>query len=131
MSWEAEGYYSDLLEPLLNVNLLGSQGSRVPFSALIDTGCNSTMIIFEAQREAANLPLTRRTRKVTMADGSQIWAIKTSGYLDWSDNSEFVDEILVFPDKPGGKTRCVIGMLLLLGKRLTLRSDGFSIEANC
>src|SRR3569623_1424623 len=111
MSHGEDGYYSELLEPILDVCLLGPYGGRVPFPALVDTGYNSSILIFETERKAANLPETRdrEAKSMVLADGSRVSCYMTFGFLEWFCPPQEVD-ILVLPVERTGRERCIIGI---------------------
>lgn len=131
MSLVEEGYYSNLLEPLLDVYLLGPQGGRVPFPALIDTGCNGTLMIFETERRRANLPETkdRSTGAIHTAHGPPLYGYYTQGLFKWFGAPTEVD-IIVLPVERNRQDVCVIGMELLVGKRIILDEHDFRIEGD-
>lgn len=123
------GWYSDLNEPFLSLNLQVAEEKFHALDVVVDTGFNRSLLIYEEDALAAALPPSRSVvSKMYLADGSQCKATRTFGYLKWLGQLQEV-EILVVKGSRGPRDHCLIGMEMLRGNDILLREAGFEVQA--
>jgi predicted aspartyl protease len=129
MSSIERGSYSDLGEPLLSLGLHVRDDEYYPLEALVDTGFNRGLLIFQNDAAQANLPRVDRISadRMRLADGTVRPITPTFGYVRWFGQLTQM-EIAVVRAERGDRDRCLIGMELLRGTDILLGASDFSIR---
>ncbi|MEK7659411.1 MAG: hypothetical protein AAB338_02025 [Patescibacteria group bacterium] len=111
-----EGWIDEHGHPVMPVQLIGLED---PIVALIDTGFNRELIVYEEHSQQAQLVIESESVSVLLADGSQEEFLRTEGVIEWFGEPRRVD-ILVIPGQAPRKGRWQIGTQLLRDCRLEI-----------
>ena len=99
-------------EPILQIKIVGAPD---PIDALVDTGFNRSVLIFETERRLAGLPPTKeRTLEIQQADmqAPAVHVYRSFGVVLFGKQSVHVDFVVFDMERPNyGK--CKIGIELL------------------
>jgi len=123
------GWYNELGEPLVTLQLHIADDDYLPIEVLVDTGFNRGLLLFAGEARAARLPPTRSaSAKLYLADGSPCSARSTFGYIRWMGELKEIEVLVVEHDR-GERDKCLIGMELLKHTDILFGPDDFHIHA--
>ena len=111
-----EGRIDNQGQPVISVRLIGIED---PYTALIDTGFNGDLIIYEEHAREAELTIERGARPVTLADGSRVELVRADGVIEWFGEQCRVIVFLI-PGPAPRHGRWQIGTQLLRDCRLEI-----------
>ncbi|MEK7659567.1 MAG: hypothetical protein AAB338_02890 [Patescibacteria group bacterium] len=111
-----EGWIDDHGQPIMQLQLLGLED---PVVALIDTGFNGELIIYEEHAHQAHLRIKPKASDITLADGSRAEFLISEGVIEWFGESRQTT-IFVIPGPAPQKGRWQIGTQLLRDCRLEI-----------
>ena len=119
MSHSEQGHYSDAGLPVVDLRVLGRESLTYSIEAIVDTGFNGTVLVFEADARAMGWAQTSRFHDVFLADGSACRAYWTTAHLSWFGEKRAWD-VLVIPKERPRSGNCLVGMGLLRGTSVLL-----------
>ena len=111
-----EGWIDERGQPVISVRLSGLEDSIV---ALIDTGFNGELIIYEEHASQAHLQIRSKSSEVRLADGSEAEFLNSDGAIEWF-SEQYRVAIFIIPGPAPRHGRWQIGTQLLRDCRLEI-----------
>jgi predicted aspartyl protease len=128
MSSVEQGYYSELGEPLVALDLVVGEDRSHTLRALVDTGFTRGLAIFRNDAALSDLPTTTiAADPIYFANGTCCETSWTFGYVRWLGRRRELP-ILVIHAEPERDAPCLIGMELLKGSDILLGEASFEIR---
>lgn len=127
MSQSEKGDYTDRKLPYLELRVLGRESVTFSIKAVIDTGFDGTLLVWESYANGLGWPRTQEYRRLILADGSLSVGYSTVGYLKWLGQT-IQQEVLVMRQIQTKYRDCLIGMGLLRGTQLLLGRASVEIK---
>lgn len=133
MSEVHEGYYTELDEPLVQIELIGHASVPAQMrTLLVDSGFNRELLIPLSVAMALGWPVTQSICSVKFAGGESVNVMETRGYVRFLGKLRQIS-VLAITEATRSDTRSeidgYIGMGLLKGSRLNFGRHQLNISA--
>jgi predicted aspartyl protease len=133
MSETQQGFYSDLNEPLINIELLGKTDILTENRLfLIDSGFNGSMLVSKSLVKAMGWPMTDLQDHIIYGGGQKAETMQTFGYIRLLGKIIQINVLAVTSQASrspsGSEIVGYIGMGLLKGSRIDFKHNEFHIS---